>query len=148
MTILFNDAYRLNTIGFDEAINRLNKLSKNTKQHIGYPPYNIVKINDNQYTLELAVAGFSKQEIEIELKDTTLVVSGKLKTDDNTEYLFKGIADRAFTRTFTLADTIQVKNAQLLNGMLKIWLENVIPDHKKPRKIDIEEENAKYKNLD
>jgi molecular chaperone IbpA len=93
----------------------------------------------------MAVAGFAKSNIDIEVANNTLVVKGSLEpnplegaeTNPISEYLYKGIADRAFTRRFTLADTVEVKNAELINGMLKLWLENIIPDEKKPKKVDI-----------
>lgn len=75
----------------------------------------------------------------MELKDNTLVVSGKTTSDPSSNYLYKGIADRSFTRTFSLADTVEIKNAELINGMLKIWLENIIPESKKPKQIDIQD---------
>jgi molecular chaperone IbpA len=105
----------------------------------GYPPYNIKKVDDNKYAVELAVAGFAKTDIDIELADGVLKISGATKSDDS-QFLHKGIADRSFTRSFQLADSIQVKNADLVNGMLKIWLENVIPESKKPKKVPINDE--------
>jgi molecular chaperone IbpA len=95
--------------------------------------------------IEIAVAGFGQQDIEIELIDGVLSVKGNLESKDATDYIFKGIADRAFTRNFTLSESIEVKNADLINGMLKIWLERFIPEEKKARKININEgskENA------
>ena len=112
----------------------------------GYPPYNIKKTGDNTYVIEMAVAGFGRQDIELTLEDGVLSIKGELKTDEKNDYLFKGIADRAFTRKFTLADTIEIKNADLLNGMLRIWLEKFIPEHKKPRKIDINTEETESKS--
>jgi molecular chaperone IbpA len=98
----------------------------------------------------MAVAGFTKQDVTLEMEDDKLIVRGKMETiDDLTKdgleqaYLYKGISDRAFTRQFTLADSVEVRNAQLLNGMLKIWLEAIIPEHKKPKKIDINDEADK-----
>lgn len=144
---LVPEIYRSFTVGFDDAIKRLDSLTKTVKT-VGYPPYNITKIDDNKYVIELAVAGFGKQDIEIELKENILAISGKVKNDQNNEYLYKGIADRAFTRTFSLADTVEIKNAYLMNGMLKIWLENIIPEHKKPRKIEIEGEDIDKKMVE
>lgn len=111
-----------------------------------YPPFNIKKIDDNKYVIEMAVAGFSKQDIEITLEEGKLVVKGLHQTMDDLlkdgiepVYLFRGISDRAFTRHFLIQDTIEVKNADLVNGMLKIWLEAIIPEHKKPKKIPVNE---------
>lgn len=139
---LFPDTYRAFTVGFEDAVKQLEAFQKNTAKYaVGYPPYNIVKTDENKYVIEIAVAGFGKQDIEVELKEDSLIVSGKLSqsTDDSSQYLYKGIADRAFIRKFNLADTIEVKNTKLINGMLKVFLENVIPESKKARKLDIEE---------
>lgn len=120
---------------FEEAQETLSKVIPN------YPPYNIVKVDDNKYVIEMAVAGFGKHNLDLTLDGGSLVVSGNsaIAADDEAagEYMYKGIADRAFTRKFSLADTVEIKNAELINGMLKIWLENIIPDSKKPKKIDI-----------
>lgn len=124
------------TIGFDELVKRMKALQSGQFSPT-YPPYNIKKTGDNTYVIEMAVAGFSKTDIQLELKDSVLVISGSIKSDTPDDYIFKGIADRAFTHRFTLADTIEVKNADLMNGMLKIWLEKFIPESSKPKIIDI-----------
>ena len=129
-------------IGFDEMFRSLG--SRVTENRTSYPPYNIVKHSEDTFSIELAVAGFGKNNLEIEMANNTLVVKGGLTVEDMSnetvnpvQYLWKGIADRYFTRNFTLADTVEVKNAELINGMLKIFLENVIPEEKKPKVIDI-----------
>lgn len=127
-------------VGFDSVLKRLNDTAVSMTKTATFPPYNIKKVDENKYVIELAVAGFSKSNIEITIEDDTLKISGKTDTNSNNEssnYLYKGIAERAFTRSFTLADTIEVKNADLINGMLRVWLENYIPEHKKPRKVNI-----------
>ena len=96
--------------------------------------------------IEIAVAGFGKQDIEVELQDGTLTVRGNVSSEE-ADYIYKGIAERAFTRQFTLADTVEVKNADLINGMLKIWLERFIPEEKKPKKINIGEAETSSKQL-
>ena len=122
-------------IGFDRVLNRM---QNSTPGQTNYPPYNIVKIDENNYTIEIAVAGFDESEIEVELKEGVLHVFAEKQTSpDESEYLHKGISARAFRRSFTLSDTIIVNGADLVNGILAIELENVIPDEKKPRKIDI-----------
>jgi len=125
---------------FEEAQETLSKVIPN------YPPYNIVKVDDNKYVIEMAVAGFGKHNLDLTLDGGSLVVSGNsaIAAEDDAagEYMYKGIADRAFTRKFSLADTVEIKNAELINGMLKIWLENIIPDSKKPKKIDITDSNT------
>jgi molecular chaperone IbpA len=125
-------------IGFDEQLNRMAKMHDDITKNIpNYPPYNIKKVGDNKYVVEIAVAGFSKSEIEVEFVDDKLIVKGNAKEDPTMDYLFKGIAARNFTRTFLLNDQIEIKGADMFNGMLQIALERIIPDHKKPRKIDI-----------
>jgi len=123
-------------IGFDQMIDRLREASEALPKIPSYPPYNIKKVDDEHFVIEMAVAGFGKHNLDIEIKDDTLTVSGSLDTEDK-DYIYQGIANRAFTRKFTLADTVVVKNAELANGLLKIALERFIPEEKKAKKIDI-----------
>lgn len=124
-------------VGYDGMLKRLHDAHELVSKAVpNYPPYNIAKVDDNKYVIEMAVAGFGKQNLNIELANNTLVISGESNSDD-TDYLYKGIADRSFTRSFNIADTVEIKNAELINGMLKVWLENIIPESKKPKKIDI-----------
>lgn len=126
-------------VGFDDVYNRLAKTHDDLAKSIpNYPPYNIRKTGDNTYVIEVAVAGFAKQDIEITFEDNKLTVVGK-SSDDGDNFLFKGIANRAFTRTFALDDKIEIQDAALVNGMLKIALERIIPEHKKPKKIEVKE---------
>lgn len=128
-------------VGFDDTYNRISKVHDDLTKNIpNYPPYNIRKVNDNTYVIEIAVAGFSKSEIEVEFADDKLIVSGNAQDDDSADWLYKGIATRNFTRTFALDDKIEIKGAALMNGMLKIALEKIIPDHKKPKKIEVSDE--------
>lgn len=128
-------------VGSEDLINRLSKIHDDANRSVtNYPPYNLKKTGENTYQIEMAVAGFSKQDIDIELKEDKLVIIGKTGEDaleKDADFLFKGIANRAFTRTFTLSDQIIVNNADLVNGILRIFLEKIIPDHKKPRKIEV-----------
>jgi molecular chaperone IbpA len=134
-------------VGFDEQFNRLAKLHDDvTKSIPNYPPYNIKKTGDNTYVIEMAVAGFARQDIEIEFADDTLTIRGNTN-DDNTDYLFKGIANRAFTRTFALNDQIEIKDASMFNGLLQVALERIIPEHKKPKKIEVKERGTAGKKL-
>jgi len=136
-------------VGFEPILDKVKQISEYMPKISAYPPYNIVKVADNKYIIEIAVAGFSKQQIELELQDSVLTVKGSIESKDVKEedYIFKGIADRAFTRKFTLADTIEVKNADLINGMLKIWLERFVPEEKKPKKIVINGEESEKQFL-
>ena len=122
-------------VGFDDHVSRLQKLGEEVTKNIpNYPPYNIKKTGENSYVVELACAGFGKSEIDIELDGDRLVISGNTN-DDGNDYIVKGIANRAFTRSFSLMDNIVVKNAELINGMLKIYLEG---QHQLSKKIKID----------
>ena len=144
----FSFAKQFNTtIGFEPILKRLAEMSEAMPKIPTYPPYNIKKTGENTYVIELAVAGFGKQDIELELQDGTLTIKGNVSSED-ADYIYKGIAERAFTRQFTLADTVEVKNADLINGMLKIWLERFIPEEKKPKKINIGATNETAHNAE
>jgi molecular chaperone IbpA len=132
----FNNNLYKNAIGFETIFDRLREASEALPKIPAYPPYNIKKVDDEHFVIEMAVAGFGKTDLDIELKDDTLTVTGKHDATDN-DYIYQGIANRAFTRQFTLADTVVVKNAELVNGLLKIALERFIPEEKKAKKIDI-----------
>jgi molecular chaperone IbpA len=122
-------------IGFDNIVSKLNSTVSNTTGN--FPPYNIIKHDDITYTIELAVAGYTREEIDIVLEDGTLTVQGVPQSKESLDYIHRGIAARTFKRVFTLADTIEVTGADMSNGMLLITLTNLIPDAKKPRKIEI-----------
>lgn len=125
-------------IGFDELFNELERLIEGSQPtQTSFPPHNIIKVDDNRYVVEMAVAGFAKEDIDVELNDGTLVIRGEKKNKDEVTYLYRGIATRTFTKSIRLNDTIEVRGAEFKDGILKIGLENVIPDHKKPRKIAI-----------
>ncbi len=126
------------SVGFDSIFDRF--FNMDTTRDSGYPPYNIRKDNELQYSIEIALAGFSKDDIEVEVTDGQLVIRSKEneKDEDKSEsFVHKGIARRSFNRTFSLSDDIIVKGADLKDGMLIINLERVIPDEKKPRLIQI-----------
>ncbi len=107
---------------------------KSEKMKVTYPPYNIVKTSDTTYVIEMAIAGFKTDEIQVVVKENILTVKGNNVTEEK-EYIHRGIASRSFIRTYTLADTIEIKGANLADGMLTIELENVIPEAKKERLI-------------
>ncbi len=128
------------SVGFDSFFNRLfdDAFLANSSQ--GYPPYNIRKVTDTEYAIEIALAGFTKDDLDIELADGTLTIKTVPNENKNDEsYLHHGIAKRVFTRRFNLADDVIVKGADLFNGLLKVELERVIPEEKRPRKIDIDD---------
>jgi molecular chaperone IbpA len=126
------------TLGFENFIRDVESILNETKPVNNFPPHNIIKIDDNKYAVELAVAGFSKDEIDIQVQENTLTIKGeKIEGTPNLEYLHRGIGTRSFTKSITIADTIEVKGAEYKDGILRIGLENIIPEHKKPRKIEI-----------
>lgn len=131
-------------VGFDKVLDTLHNVNDAYTKAVGqaWPFYNIVKVNKDKYRVDLAIAGFGKNEIDIELANNTLIVKGSSyteNTDDSpVEYLFKGISDKSFTRKFTLADHVEVKNAELVNGILRIWLTHLLPEEKQSKKINIE----------
>jgi len=128
-------------VGFDRFFRQLESLDRVDAftRPQSYPPYNIRKCSDDHYQIEMAVAGFSEGDIEVMLHDSKLKITGSNEEGDTNggELLHRGIANRAFQREFTLADTIEVEGAELKNGMLIVSLKNVIPDSKKPRQIKI-----------
>jgi molecular chaperone IbpA len=132
-------------VGFDEQFNRMQKLHDDLTKNIpNYPPYNIRKTGDNTYTIEMAVAGFGQSEIDIEIDGGKLIVRGNVAADNEAnDYVFKGIAARAFTRSFAIDDQIEVKDAELFNGMLKIALERLVPEEKKPKKVAVKTKGQK-----
>jgi len=157
MTSLWK-TYNFDTSNFDRFFVGADKVAKALRENAewlannaatAYPPFNLKKTDENKYVIEMAVAGFGKQDLEITLEDNKLVIKGNTAADSKetaTTYLHSGIANRAFTRQFTLADNVEINNAEMINGMLKIWLEHIIPDDKKPKKIEIndsEEKNTK-----
>ena len=127
-------------VGFDRTFDRLFDYVTHQAESTGYPPYNIQKTEDYKFEIEMALAGFDKKDIEIEVAEGVLTVKSLKDKDTGTtdDYtLYKGISQRNFTRKFTLADDIVVNDAKLENGMLTIYLERIIPEEKKPRLITI-----------
>ena len=127
-------------VGFDRTFDRLFDYVTHQAESTGYPPYNIQKTEDYKFEIEMALAGFDKKDIEIEVAEGVLTVKSLRDkdtgaTDDYT--LYKGISQRNFTRKFTLADDIVVKGAKLNNGMLTINLERIVPEEKKPQLIEV-----------
>ena len=128
------------TLGFERFFNDVERLLKDDPQAkaSNFPPHNILRLDDNRYVVEMAVAGFAKDEIDITIEDGSLVVKGEKREQVNgAQYVHRGIGTRSFTKTFTVADTIEVRGAEFKDGILRIGLENIIPDHKKPRKVEI-----------
>jgi molecular chaperone IbpA len=128
------------TVGFDRlfsTVNELDQLLGNTKQ-ASYPYYNIAKFDEYNYEIQIAVAGFSVNDIDIETNQNKLIISGTPKQSEiEVEYLHHGLANRDFKRIFTLSDISVVRSASIINGILKIQIENIIPEERKPKKIPI-----------
>ena len=124
-------------VGYDRVFDQLQKYVQNNVQSSGFPPYNIQKGGDYNYTIELALAGFSKDDIEVEVADGTLSVRSDKKSEPDDYSIHRGISYRRFDRKFTLADDIVVTGASLENGLLRIELERVVPEEKKPRLIEV-----------
>ena len=130
------------SIGFDNLFNDFDRmLSFNSSSINHYPPYNIRKLNDTDYVIELAVAGFGKKDIEVKSVENTLTIKSVDKKqevlDKDESVIHQGISKRSFTRSFTIADDVVVKGADLKDGLLSVKLERIIPDEKKPKIIDI-----------
>ena len=130
------DALNRALIGFDTMFDTMERRFANQLSN-NYPPHNIVRIDDNHYAIQLAVAGFSESELDIEYKENVLTVRGEQKQKDEYEYLHRGISARNFTRHFTLADNVEVKGATVINGILAISLEHIVPEEQKAQKIAI-----------
>jgi molecular chaperone IbpA len=136
MTLDFAPLFRT-AIGFDRMARLMSAAQEQAAQQ-SYPPYNIERTGDDSYRLTMAVAGFAEDELELVVRDNTLVITGRVKADESKgEVLYRGIAGRAFERRFVLADPIVVEGADLKNGLLHVALKRVIPEALKPRKIAI-----------
>ena len=122
-------------IGFDRTLQLLERAD--VQSNSNYPPYNIVKVDEENFQIELAVAGFNKKEISISKEKEVLSIEGKQEEGDELEYVHKGLASRSFKRTFTLADDIVVKGADMKNGILSVSLERIVPEEDKPQEIKI-----------
>ena len=130
------------SVGFDNLFDDFDRmLSFNSASINHYPPYNIRKINDTDYVIELAIAGFGKKDIEVKSQENTLTIKSKDKKeevlDKDESVLHRGISQRSFKRSFTVAEDVVVKGADLKDGLLSVKLERIIPDEKKPKIIDI-----------
>ena len=126
-------------VGFDRVFDTLNRYVDNNVNSTGFPPYNIQKVGDNNYQIEMALAGFSKDDIEVEVADGTLSIRSDKKEETDDEFTYhRGISYRKFERKFTLADDLVINGAKLENGMLTIDLERIVPEEKKPRLIKVD----------
>jgi molecular chaperone IbpA len=131
---LFKDPF---FIGFDRALDTWNHV-QTVSTATNYPPYNLIKVDDDSFVVELALAGFTKTDIDISVSDGKLIVKGETKAEDNdSKFIHRGIAARKFTREWALGEYMEVKAAELKDGMLKIEIERILPEEKKPRQIKV-----------
>jgi len=123
-------------IGFDSMINEIFRLNS---QHTNYPPFNVIREDENKFIIEVAVAGFKQGEVSVQTERNNLVITGSRKTDadDEIDYLHRGISSRSFSRTFPLGNHVEVTDASIQNGILTIHLERIIPEDQKAKTIDI-----------
>ena len=134
---IFNQL-RPHTIGYDNIFDHFNDMFESSSLQTNYPPYDIIKHSDTKYDVQVALAGYSKEDIILEVKENTLSIkSVKKNKNDKVEVIHQGISKRYFERYFTIADDVKVNNAMLKNGLLIISLERIIPEQKKTRKIEI-----------
>ena len=124
-------------VGFDRTFDTLELLASSRAKETNYPPYNIRKISEDQYAIELAVAGFEDKDIDIELVEETLTIKGNRPKEAGDGLLHQGLAARDFVKKFVLSDDMEIKGAALSNGMLYVGVERIIPDEKKPKKIEL-----------
>ena len=130
------------SVGFDSIFDEFDRMLESSERYnTNYPPYNIHRVDENNYKIEVALAGYSRDDIEIELKENNLTVRNKLKekvvNENGNGVIHKGISTRQFERSFTISEDIKVQKAELKNGLLNIDLERIIPEEKKSRLIDI-----------
>ena len=124
-------------VGFDRTFDTLELLASSRAKETNYPPYNIRKVSEDQYTIELAVAGFEEKDLDIELVEETLTINGNRPKESGDGLLHQGLAARDFVKKFVLSDDMVIKGAALSNGMLYVGIERIVPDEKKPQKIKL-----------
>ena len=133
------------TVGFDDMFDHFEHMMDDSffgRSVANFPPYNIVKTGENSYDVELALAGFNKKDIEVEYKENQLTVKSKKQekqeeTDEDGNVIHRGISKRMFSKSFTIANDVEVKGAELKDGLLKVSMERIIPEHKKAKTIEI-----------
>ena len=129
---LFNDPF---FIGFNRELGRLNTAYKTNSQ--SYPPYDLLKLDDDTYQISLAIAGFSREDIDVSVDNGTLIIRGEIVEVTDAEVVHKGIAGRKFVRSFALGEYMEVTSAELKDGMLHVNVVRIVPEEKKPKKIKI-----------
>ena len=129
---LFNDPF---FIGFNRELGRLNAVHKGNSQ--SYPPYDLLKLDDDTYQISLAIAGFSREDIDVSVDNGTLIIKGEIVEVTDAEVVHKGIAGRKFVRSFALGEYMEVTSAELKDGMLHVHVVRIVPEEKKPKSIKI-----------
>ena len=144
----FSPLFR-NTVGFDRFMTVADAALRSAETAASYPPYNIEKLGDDDYRISMAVAGFSDEDIDVTIHDNRLTVTGRGKENDsNSSFLYRGIAGRAFERSFELAEHIKVVDAELKNGLLHISLKREVPEERRPRQIPVNGKVADLKTIE
>jgi len=131
------DPFKNLTVGFDDIFDQLSSMSKYVNDIPNYPPYNIKKVGKDKYQLDMALAGFSKDDVKVEVKENTLTVSASSSDKEDDSYVHKGIAKRAFKRSWTLVEHLEVQDAKLKDGVLTVDMKLNLPEEKKPKTIKI-----------
>lgn len=124
-------------VGFDRTFDALSIMANSKSQSVNYPPYNIRKVSDEKYTIEIAVAGFDEEDIDVEVEGESLTISGNRPEDASEGLVHQGLAARSFIRKFVLSDDMEIKGAALSNGMLYIGMKRLIPEHRRSKKISL-----------
>ena len=132
-------------IGFEPILNELERIHSAGRAQDNYPPHNVVKVDDENFIIELAVAGFCQDDISIEVKDGILLVKGEHQADDEREYAHKGISSRRFEKSFRLSEFVVIDGADLENGILVVYARVELPEERRPRKIEIGSAGASKK---
>ena len=132
-------------IGFDPILNELERIHSAGRSQDNYPPHNVVKVDNDNFNIELAVAGFSEENISVEVKDGILLIKGQNSEDDDREYAHKGISSRKFEKSFRLSEFVVIDGAELVNGILVVNARVEVPEERRPRKIEIGSAGASKK---
>ena len=132
-------------IGFDPILNELERIHSAGRSQDNYPPHNVVKVDNDNFNIELAVAGFSEEDISVEVKDGILLIKGQNSEDDDREYAHKGISSRKFEKSFRLSEFVVIDGAELVNGILVVNARVEVPEERRPRKIEIGSAGASKK---
>lgn len=143
LTTLDLPSFTRTSIGFDRLFDEMDRMFMNSSANNTYPPYNIARLDEDSYAIQVAVAGFTEEELDVTLEKGILRIEGKAqKTDENITYLHKGVGARSFRREFRLADYVEVVDAGLKHGMLTVTLKRVVPEELQPKKIKITGNNV------